>query len=192
MESKFVVYFPAVEYLHETIFKLFSFLAFLEQQVDLDSLTLAQPLKKWFNTTNGLSWWWLRCGERTRSEVRMLGFESWVQTLPSELGEMEAVWHPHGDSVSSSVKWGLCFRTVMKTQGNEYEGVSRLHKSNSQFTSWLSIGRDLTHRLVPSFYFTGQKTKAQGGQMTSPGPCLLTADSCSPSLSTFPGLWVAS
>ena len=46
MESKFVVYFPTVEYLHETIFKLFSFLAFLEQQVDLDSLTLAQPLIK--------------------------------------------------------------------------------------------------------------------------------------------------
>lgn len=26
----------------------------------------------------------------------------------------------------------------------------------------------------PILPFTGQKTKAQGGQMTSPGPCLLT------------------
>lgn len=104
-------------------------LAFLEQQVDLDSLTLAQP---WFNTTNGLSWWWLRCGGRTEWG-QMLGFESWGQTWPSELGEMEAVWHPHWDSVSSSVKWGLCFRIVMKTQGDEYGKECRgLHKSNSQ------------------------------------------------------------
>ena len=39
MESKFVVYFPTVEYLHETIFKLFSFLAFLE----CESAALSMP-----------------------------------------------------------------------------------------------------------------------------------------------------
>lgn len=65
-----------------------------------------------------------------------------------------------------------------------------LHKSNSQFTSpWFStLERPHTH-LVPSFYFTRQKTKAQGGQMTSPGPCLLTADSCSPATLHFPWFW---
>lgn len=100
MESKFVVYFPAAEYLHETIFRLFSFLAFLEQQVDLDSLTLAQPLKKWFNTTNGLSWWWLRCGGKDSE----WGQDAWVWVLRSD----PAIWVGwNGGSLASSL--GLSF-----------------------------------------------------------------------------------